>query len=143
MAYEGGPHCSATSVTTTGKSGRPVAAPALSLQFVRSLKFCASSTDVPMRAKLLLQPWMNAFVAFSEPSFVSTPVTLIVRPASPPLAFSYAAHALTPVIDPWNRPAEPGTSMAAGTVMLIVFASTPTSDAVLAPPGLVWALATA
>jgi hypothetical protein len=97
-----------------------------------------------MRATLLPHPWMNAFVAFSDPSLVSMPVTLILRPASPPLSFWYCAHALTPLIDPWNRPAEPGTSMAAGTVMLMKLASTPTSEAAgFVPPPPDWAVAMA
>ncbi len=58
--------------------------------------------------------------------------TVSVRPATPPLAFTYFAPACAPSTTPLNTFGAIELSTSATTAMLMVFAVTPISDAPLA-----------
>ena len=122
----------------TPKSGMPVTAPALSAQVVMSSKFVRSSTPVPMRAKLSSQAFLKAARAASPLSLESTCLTTILRPATHvffglQLLLMYFAQPSTPLWLPWKRPGNPGTSIAATTVTVIVVGVTPISVDLVRP----------
>ncbi len=127
-AYETGEHWCAISVCSTGTSGRPVAFPAWSTQLVIGSMLFMNSAVVPTMAKSSWHARTSALRASSALNFESMKSTCTLRPpATPPLALTNLANALTPSTDPWNRPGRAALSTSAITAMRIVSAVTPIS----------------
>src|SRR6185295_4270519 len=120
-------HCSTGSVWSTGRSGMPVATPALSLQPSAGRMSLRNSAVVPSSTTELPHAAVTPFLPSSGLSFESAVTTVTSRQASPPCAFTYCAHALTPSTEPWKRPGRSGEPTSAMTVTLISVGVTPIS----------------
>ena len=123
-------HASATLVTSAAMSGSPVAAPLASLHCTSSSTVCSSSAPVPTSAKSSWQALMIALRASLALSLESMKSTWTLRPAMPPLAFTYLAQPFTPSTMPWSTPGTIELSTSATTATLMVVAVIPTSLAV-------------
>ena len=133
---ETGEHDSATPVTTAPMSGRPVAAPAWSVQLIWSSTVGRNSAAVPTIAKSFWHAVITPSRAALPLSFESMKSTTSLRPAMPPppsLLFRYLAADRTPSTTPWNSPGTNALSTSASTPILISVALTPISVAFGAP----------
>ena len=120
-------HCCATSVWRSAISGRPVTAPALSLQVSMGVMSCRNSAVVPTRATEFPHAAATALVASVGLSLESPCLTTTLRHARPPLELMYSPHAFMPSHEPLNRPGRIELFTSATTVTVIVVGETPTS----------------
>jgi hypothetical protein len=132
IEYVVGAHDSGTPVTMAATSGRPVVAPAWSLQLTMSSTLLRNSAEVPTSAKSFSHAVMAPLRASLGLSFESRKSTTTLRPATPPppaVLLRYLAPARTPSTIPWNSPGTNGLSTSASTAMCTSVGETPTSEA--------------
>ena len=124
-----GAHASGVPSTMAPMSGRPVAAPALSLHPVRSSRPVNSAVAVPTMARSSPHAVMIALRVSLGLRCESMKSTSSLRPATPPLAFTNFAPACAPSTMPLNTLGAIGLSTSAMTATLMVDAVTPISEA--------------
>ena len=105
----------------------PIALPAASLQPSMSDRSSSALAEVPTRAKSFWQALITQLVVALGLSCPSQKSTTTLRPASPPLALTPAAHALTAFTESLNSPGTSGLLTSAIMPTLMVVAVSPTS----------------
>ena len=115
--------------------GRPTALPAAFLHPSMSARSSSALAEVPTRAKSFWQALMTQLVVALGSSLESQKSTTTLRPASPPLALTSVAQALTAFTDFWNSPGTSGLFTSAIRPTLMVVAVSPTSVPGTVPAG--------
>src|SRR5580693_4194531 len=126
MMYVSGSQASGRNAKAA-RSGMPTALPSAFLHPSTSEMSSSALAEVPTRAKSFWQAWMTQLVVALGSSLESQKSTTTLRPASPPLALTMLAQALTAFTDFWNRPGAREVSTSAIMPILIVVAVSPMS----------------
>ena len=105
----------------------PTALPCAFLQPSRSDRSSSALAEVPTRAKSFWQALITQLVVALGLSCPSQKSTVTWRPASPPLALTPAAHALTAFTESWNSPGTSGLLTSAMMPTFMVVAVSPMS----------------
>src|SRR5580693_5714649 len=105
----------------------PMALPSAFLHPSMSLRSSSALAEVPTRAKSFWQALMTQLAVAFGSSLESQKSTVTWRPASPPLALTSFAHALTAFTAFWNSPGTSGLLTSAMMPTFMVVAVSPTS----------------
>src|SRR5277367_2181675 len=110
-----------------GRLGRPAGWPAAFLHPSMSDRSSSALAEVPTMAKSFAQALITQLVVALGLSCPSQKSTVTWRPASPPLALTPAAHALTAFTESLNSPGTSGLLTSAIMPTLMVVAVSPMS----------------